>query len=208
VTILYIETNFLIAIAKGQDPHAEPLILNPPSSLRIFIPKICYVESVSVFKLEKQARLSFEKEMNNKIREARRDNSNHAQSLYRNLEQAIIDNQLLLNDIENRLCGAMDRQRTRVRCIYLNNDILQDTCSSMISQGEQMLIKNDIMDNLILKCILNDASWHCKEEKAFISNNTKDFDKPEIREALRDAGIRYFTITQHFLDWFNSCSST
>ncbi|HLP88239.1 MAG TPA: PIN domain-containing protein [Nostocaceae cyanobacterium] len=209
MTILYIETNFLIAIAKGQDAQADILISQPPPSVRIFIPNICYIEAISVFKIEKQARKSFEDEMRKNIKEARRDlSSNHALSLCRSLEQAIIDNQSLLNDIENRLSRAIDRRTTNIKCIDLDNGILQDTCQSMLTQPETLLIRNDIMDNLILQCILAHANSHIQEKKAFISGNSKDFDQPEIKEALQNAGIRYFTNTQHFLGWFNSRSSS
>ena len=66
---------------------------------------------------------------------------------------------------------------------------------------------NDIMDNIILQSILYHAQLYPQEDKAFISNNSNDFGKPEVKEVLSNAGIRYFTITQHFLDWFNSRSS-
>lgn len=211
MTILYIETNFLIAIAKGQDPQAGFLISQPPNSVRIFIPNICYIEAISVLKKERQARRSFNDEMDKKLREARRDfSSNHARSLCRNLEQAIIDNQSLLNDIENRIANAMDRSQSHARSIFLDNAILQDTCRDMLTQPETLLIRNDIMDNLILRCIVHHATLPTAPptgEKVFISNNTNDFNQPQVQEALHNAGIRYFTMTQHFLNWFNSRSS-
>lgn len=209
MTILYIETNFLMSIAEGQDPQTDLLLFNPPSSIQIYIPHICYIEAITVFKYKKQAITNFTQIMNDRRREARRDlSSNHAQSLAGNLDQAIIDNNYLLNDLETRLSRAIDRQQAQSRCIYLESHILQYTCSAMLTQPEQMLVKNDIMDNLILQSILDHAQLYPQEDKAFISNNTRDFDKPQVREALRNVGIRYFTMTQHFLDWFNSRSST
>ena len=208
MTILYIETNFLMAIAKGQDLQAETLLCRPPCSVRILIPNICYIEAISVFKIEKQAKLSFENEMKSKIKEARRDlTSNHAQSFCGHLEQAVIENRSLLNHIQSRLDNVIDRGISRAESIYLDSDRLQDICKSMLTEPETLLIRNDIMDNLILQCILNHANSHHGEDKAFISNNSKDFGKSEVKEALSNAGITYFTVTQHFLDWFNSRSS-
>ncbi|MBD2142057.1 hypothetical protein H6F39_11980 [Anabaena sp. FACHB-1250] len=211
MTILYIETNFLMSIAEGQDPQADLLLFNPPPSIQIYIPNICYIESMAVFKQKKQAITNFTKIMNERRREARRDlSSNHAQSLAVNLDQAIIDNNYLLNDLDTRLSSAIDRQQAKSKCIYLENHILQDTCSAILTQPGQMLVNNDLMDNLILRTIIHHATLPTspRQEKAFISNNTKDFDKPEVKYALRNAGIRYFTMTQHFLDWFNSRSLT
>lgn len=38
--------------------------------------------------------------------------------------------------------------------------------------------------------------------KVFLSSNTKDFDKPKVQEALRNAGIiKYFIRPQDFLGW-------
>jgi rRNA-processing protein FCF1 len=207
VTILYIETNFLMAIAKGQDPEAENLLYNPPNEVRIFIPNICYVEAVSVFNIEKQAIKSFKTEIEKKIREARRDRSSaNAISLISNLEQAKDDNDLLLDDIQYRLSSAIDGATSQANSIFIPDVQLQNTCRIMLTQPETLLVKNDIMDNLILRCILNHADSHHQEKKAFISDNKEDFGKPEVKEALRNAGITYFTKAQYFLQWLNSSS--
>ncbi|MBE9219349.1 hypothetical protein [Dolichospermum flos-aquae] len=206
MTILYIETNFLMTIAKGQDTRADNLLYNRLRSLKIFIPHICYIEAITVYKLEKQEKLNFKKDMELKIREIARDQtSNYAPLLVQQLQQAIITNDGLLNDIESRLTNAIN---TRINIINVNFNNLKNICTSVLTQPEILLIKNYIMDNIILQSILDNAQLYPQEDKAFISNNSKDFDKPEVRYALRNAGIRYFTITQHFLDWFNSRSLT
>ncbi|MFN9401525.1 MAG: hypothetical protein ACK57T_17520, partial [Dolichospermum sp.] len=69
MTILYIETNFLMTIAKGQDTRADNLLYNPLRSLKMFIPHICYIEAITVYKLEKQEKLNFKRDMELKIRE-------------------------------------------------------------------------------------------------------------------------------------------
>nr|WP_277875204.1 PIN domain-containing protein [Anabaena sphaerica] len=206
--ILYIETNFLMAIAKGQDSQAANLLYNPPQSVRIFIPNICYIEAVSTYRIEEKYGLHFQEEMGKKIRELGRDkSSNYAQSFLRSLEQARIDNMSLMNDIKSRLLDAIDKINTNAQIIHVSDYTLHNICQAFLTEMEVLLIKNDIMDNLILQCILEQANLHPEEEKAFISNNTKDFNEPEVKDALRSAGIRYFTMTQHFLDWFNSSES-
>jgi hypothetical protein len=187
-----------MSIAKGQDSQAENLLYNPPNSIKIFIPDICYIEAVSVYKLEKQEKLKFKRELELKITKIDRDKtSNYAPLLSQQLQETIITDDDLLNDIEDRLTNAIN---TPITSINLEFKKLQDICKSMLIQPETLLIKNDIMDNLILQCILDHAQSH----KAFISNNSN---RPEVQDALRNAGIKYFTITQYFLDWFNSRSS-
>ena len=40
--ILYLETNFLMSIAKGQDAEAGILLRSTPETVRLAIPSICY----------------------------------------------------------------------------------------------------------------------------------------------------------------------
>lgn len=47
-----------------------------------------------------------------------------------------------------------------------------------------------------------------EKKKHLFSSNSKDFGTTEVRESLDNTGIRYFRMAQHFLDWFNSRSST
>lgn len=207
--ILCIETNFLMAVAKGQDLKAVDLLQDIPSSIRIVIPDICYIESLTTYKIDKRKRLDFQEEMDKQIKELNRDKtSDYARLFMGNLGKARINNELLINDIQDRLFTTIDQLLNNSELINLNKSLIQNIAETTIFQTEAWLVKNDIMDNIILQSILDHAQLYPQEDKAFISNNSKDFDKPEVRYALRNAGIRYFTITQHFLDWFNSRSLT
>lgn len=203
--ILCIETNFLMAVAKGQDLKAVDLLQDIPSSIRIVIPDICYIESLATYKIYKRKRLDFQEEMDKQIKELNRDKtSDYGRLFMGNLGEARINNELLINDIQDRLFTTIDQLLNNSELINLNKSLIQNIAETTIFQTEAWLVKNDIMDNIILQSILDHAQLYPQEDKAFISNNSKDFDKPEVRYALRNAGIRYFTITQHFLDWFNS----
>lgn len=207
--ILYIETNFLMAVAKGQDLKAVDLLQDIPSSIRIVIPDICYIESLTTYKIDKRKRLDFQEEMDKQIKELNRDKtSDYARLFMGNLGEARINNELLINDIQDRLFTTIDQLLNNSELINLNKSLIQNIAETTIFQTEAWLVKNDIMDNIILQSILDHAQLYPQEDKAFISNNSRDFGKPEVKDALRNAGIRYFTITQHFLDWFNSRSLT
>lgn len=207
--ILYVETNFLMAVAKGQDLKAVDLLQDIPSSIRIVIPDICYIESLTTYKIDKRKRLDFQEEMDKQIKELNRDKtSDYARLFMGNLGEARINNELLINDIQDRLFTTIDQLLNNSELINLNKSLIQNIAETTIFQTEAWLVKNDIMDNIILQSILDHAQLYPQEDKAFISNNSKDFGKPEVKEVLSNAGIRYFTITQHFLDWFNSRSLT
>jgi hypothetical protein len=52
--ILYVETNFLMGIAEGQDPQAEDLLRNTPNSVRLATPSICFVEALTTLEQEEK----------------------------------------------------------------------------------------------------------------------------------------------------------
>jgi len=200
-----------MAVAKGQDLKAADLLQDIPSSIRIVIPDVCYIESLTTYRIDKRKRLEFQEEMDKQIKELNRDKTSDyarfAKLFMGNLGEARINNELLINAIQDRLFTTIDQLLNNAELINLNKNLIQNIAQTTISQPEAWLIKNDIMDNLILECILDHAQLHPQEDKAFISNNSKDFGKPEIKAVLSNAGIKYFTTTQDFLNWFNSLSS-
>ena len=209
MVILYVETNFLMAIAKGQDLEAENLLRSSPASIHIVIPVICYVEALSRWEKEKYYVQEFEKELDKQINNSKRDlTSSNAQIFMTHLEQARILNKLLLNDIQNRLFDAIDMLSQTAEIINLDNTIIRNVSEAVILQPETLLIKQDLMDNLILQCIISHArSSYITEQKVFLSGNSKDFGKREVKQALENAGIKYLTNTKDFLAWLNSQSS-
>lgn len=209
MVILYVETNFLMAIAKGQDVVAENLLQNVPSSIRIAIPDICYVEALGRCEKEKYYIQQFEKELNKQINNSERDaTSNNAKSFLYHLEQTRILNQSLLNDVKVRLFDTIDKLLTKAEVINLNSNLIRVVSETSIFQPETFLIKNDLMDNLILQCILSHATLYPRDNKVFLSSNHNDFAKPEVQEALQNVGIKkYFTNTQNFIGWLQSQSN-
>ena len=51
---------------------------------------------------------------------------------------------------------------------------------------------------------LDHAKTSANEQKVFLSGNHTDFGTPEIKQILREAGIRYFIKTGDFLGWSRS----
>lgn len=204
--ILYVETNFLISIAKGQDPQAETLLQNTPSSVRIAIPSICYVEALSRWQDELKYSERFQSELNLRINDANRDRTSpHAELLVPYLENARVVSRELLNDVQRRLSQALDQLLASAEMIALTADILQEISKITLIRPKTALIRNDLMDNLILHCILGHARLHPTEDKVFLSGNTNDFGTPQVREALRNAGVdEYFRRAQDFLGWLQS----
>ena len=201
MAILYIETNFLMSIATGRDPKANNLLLSVPTSVRIAIPAICCMEALSALEDEIKGRNRFANKLTEQIIQLKRDlTSLYAKSLLFHLEESLNENAGLLNNIKVRLFEALELLADKVEMMELTADTLRESLNTVF-------IKEDPTDNLILHCILNHAHLHASEVKVFLSNNTNDFGVPQVREALREAGItKDFSRTKDFLGWLQSQS--
>lgn len=196
--ILYVETNFPMSIATGRDTQANTLLLNPPTSVQIAIPSVCYIKALSALEADRKYRRRFSDELRLRLSDAQRNlTSQHAQSLSLHLRQALDQTELLLHEVKDILLQALNQLATTAETIALTADMLQD--------GLQPSLTNEPTDKLILSCILNHARSHPTEVKVFLSGNTNDFGKRETQEALQDAGVNYyFGSSQAFLDWRRS----
>lgn len=194
-----------MAVAKGRDLDAEKLLRNLSPLISLAIPAICYVEAINTYKIDKQNQLKFQAEMEKQINEAMGDKiSVHADLFKVSLERASIENLLLLNDVQDRLSEVIELLTENSEIINFDNNIIKDISDKIFIETETLLIKNDLMDNLILQCIVSHANQHTNDQKVFISGNTKDFGKKEVQEILNSAKIKYFSNTKNFLGWLES----
>ena len=103
MVILYVETNFLMGIAKGQDSQAEYLLQNIPPSLRLAIPSICFVEALTTLEQEEKYNQDFLQKLDIQIHEAERDkNSQISELLVSLLRQSKVGFFERKNDIKRR----------------------------------------------------------------------------------------------------------
>lgn len=187
-----------MSIATGRDPEANTLLLNTPASVQIAMPSICYMEALSALEANLKYRRRFGNELLLRLNDAKRNlTSRYAQSLSFHLEQAVEDNEKLLKPIEAPLFNALNQLATKAEMIDLTCDMIQTSLQPSQS--------NEPTDKLILNCIIHHAQLHPTEVKVFLSGNTNDFGKSEVREALRSVGInQYFANTQTFINWQRS----
>lgn len=196
--ILYVETNFLMSIAKGRDLQARELLLNTPASIHLVVPSICYIEALLTLEKEEQYSQRFIQEIDNQINEVGRDKtSQYAEFLRSSLEQSRIGFIQQINSVQERFYEAFDQLYNKAQTITLNKSILDDSL-------EKNVLEKDLLDRLILNYITYHARSHSNESKAFLSANYKEFGKREVREILQSHNVLYFSITQNFLGWLNS----
>jgi hypothetical protein len=201
--ILYIETNFIVAAAKGQDAHIASIREGHRHDLRIIVPSVCVMEALSVFDAERKARNRFGNDLRTQINEASRDTtSSNAASLVSALQEAHLANSALLNDIETRLVAALEwlsgmhPGRLGAEFIPLQPSSLR----SMLGQTPPAMLNPT--DALILQTIINHGRQGADPIKAMLTGNTNDFATPHVQTALRGAGIEhFFPNTEALLGW-------
>ncbi|MBG1271315.1 PIN domain-containing protein [Nostoc sp. WHI] len=199
---LYIETNFFITFAKNQDKNSEDLVYSKFSDkmslIKISTPSICYMESLSVLKNERNNSNRFKDNLDTEITKLQGDiNSQNSKEIQKCLEEAIIKNKARINDINIRLFKVLEWAANNVELINLESSIL-------ITSLNQQFIP-DPTDNLILHCILAHAKTSSDDQKVLLSGNSKDFGTKEIKQVLGAAGIqKYVASTGDFLGWLQS----
>jgi rRNA-processing protein FCF1 len=202
VAILYIETNFLMSIATGREAEAIMLLQDLSSSVKLVIPSICYMESLSALEDELKRQNYFKEQLSRQISETKRDvTSEQVASLSFHLEESLIYYRNRIGEIKFRLREAIYMLSQKAEMIVLNTEIIEASLNTTI-------IGKDPTDNLILHCILSHARLRPTETKVFLSGNVKEFGKlPEVQDALREVGItKYFSRTEDFLGWLQSQS--
>ena len=190
----------------GRDVHAKAVLRVPSARLRIALPTVCFMEARSVYEDERKRRNSFENILDNQRSQLRRDlTSVHATALLHHLEQAYAENVDLLNEIQSRLRDVQEKL-AGLQAGFPATELLPLTPAALAADLAAGPTK-DPTDNLILAVIREHALQNPVEDKAFLSGNTRDFDTPEIRALLAEAGItNYFARTDAFLGWFESRS--
>jgi hypothetical protein len=189
-----------MSIAKGQDSQAQELLQNTPSYLRIVVPSICFVESLTTLEQEEKYNLDFLGKLDIQINQAERDNSDNARLLLFRLEQSRTSFLERNNEVKERFDVAFNQLISKSEMITLSTGIFQRTLNREI-------FDKHIIDRVILECIIFHAGLNPNENKLFLSANSKEFGRREVIEVLRDSGIQYFSKTQNFLGWLQSQSN-
>lgn len=201
--ILYLETNFVVGAGTGQDAYADQLLRVSLERLRLILPAICVMESLSVLEGKRTMSNRFALEMEAQITQLSRDvTSEHAQVMQMHLEQALVASDNVFNAVERRLQDTLAKLAGAVPG-YRPAEILSLPPNAVV-QALNTPLMGEPTDNLILAVIEEHARQNTGEEKVMLSGNTKDFGAPTVRARFIALQIRYFAKTQDFLGWFNS----
>lgn len=206
MVILYLETNFLMSLALMQDPGASALLEKAAQdkSLRLAIPQVCIMEAIAAIRRKVEQRTNFQRRIETEINQLERSKTSPvARQLLDELNQSLITNDEYTNRILDDFQQATDRLASIGEMFPLGRDSLKKSfADTLIKSKRERLV---LPDNIILCNIIENASVHRSEIKAFLSGNHKDFGAEVVQKALKAAGIeKYFAEAKNFLGWYGS----
>ena len=140
--IIYLETNSIMAIAKGRNKELEDFIYDSSKNLQFVIPSICLMETLVAIEREEKRSQSFSQTIQIEMNEDKRNKElNNSQSFVNYLESSLIDYDDILTDFKNH--GELIEPSIKMLEATLNNPLL--------------LGKNQRRDDFILQVILAHA---------------------------------------------------
>ncbi|GAX34778.1 PIN domain-containing protein [Nodularia sp. NIES-3585] len=195
--IVYLETNSIIAVAKGRNKNLEDLLYNPPEQVNFIIPSICLMEALVAIEREEKRSQLFYQTIEIEINEAKRNiELNNYQSFANYLEQSLIDYEQILSNFRRRFFDVLEQLKKHGLLIHPNIEMLQTTLTNpFLSKTKER------RDDFILQVILDHAENKPQIPKAFFSENTKEFGKANIQQVLTDVGIIYFNKVSNLEGW-------
>jgi hypothetical protein len=192
--ILYVETNFLMAVATGRESGVQDLLQTVPP-LVLALPTISIMEAFSALEADSKGRKEFDRQLEQQIGQLRRDNtSRNASAMLTSLEQAKIQHAGLVNDVQGRMFELLRELSSKATWLDTGPRTLLEAVDTELIEGEPT-------DNLILHTILHHSQQYAPGPRAFLSENTKSFEQPDVKSALVAKGIKFFSRSRSFLEW-------
>lgn len=197
--IIYLETNSIMAIAKGRNKELEDLVYQSSDKLKFVIPSICLMETLVAIEREDKRSQSFSQTLQIEMNEAKRNKElSNSTSFVNYLESSLIDYDDILTDFRNRFLKILEYLKNHGELIEPRIEMLESTLNTPLIPG-----KNQKRDDFILQVILVHAQNNLSMSKVFFSENTKDFDNTNIQQVLANVGINYFSKVSNLQRWLS-----
>ena len=197
--IIYLETNSIMAIAKGRNKELEDFVYDSSNNLQFVIPSICLMETLVAIEREEKRSQSFSQTMQIEMNEAKRNKElNNSQSFVNYLESSLIDYDDILTDFRKRFLNILEYLKNHGELIEPSIKMLEAILINPLLPG-----KNQRRDDFILQVILAHAENNLSINKAFFSENTKEFGNTNIQQILANLGINYFSKIPNLEGWLN-----
>jgi hypothetical protein len=197
--IIYLETNSIMAIAKGRNKELENFVYDSSENLKFVIPSICLMETLVAIEREEKRSQSFSQTIQIEMNEAKRNKElNNSQSFVNYLESSLIDYDDILTDFKKRFLNILEYLKNHGELIEPSIKMLEAILINPLLPG-----KNQRRDDFILQVILAHAENNLSTDKVFFSENTKEFGNTNIQQVLANLGINYFSRMSNLEGWLN-----
>ena len=197
--IIYLETNSIMAIAKGRNKELEDFVYHSSGNLKFVIPSICLMETLVAIEGEEKRSQSFSQTIQIEMNEAKRNKElNNSQSFVNYLESSLIDYDDILTDFKKRFLNILEYLKNHGELIEPSIKMLEAILINPLLPG-----KNQRRDDFILQVILAHAENNLSMDKVFFSENTKEFGNINIQQVLANLGINYFSKIPNLEGWLN-----
>ena len=195
-----------MSLALNQDPDAFALLEKAAQdrSLKLAIPQVCFMEAFATIRNRVEESVTFQRRLEREVNQLERSTTSPvARQLLDELIQSLITNDEYTNRILDDFQQATDRLASLAEMFPLGRDSLKKSfADTLIKSKRERLV---LPDNFIICNIIENASVHPSEVKAFLSGNHKDFGAQVVQKAVKAAGIeKYFAEAKNFLGWYGS----
>lgn len=192
--LLYVETNYLMGVATGRYELALLLGATGPR-VKMAIPHSCFMESLTAVEVAIARRKRLSRVLKRRSEKLRTEiflpQAANAVGL---LEAARLENDLIVDEVRQRLLTSIERLTTDAERVAEPNEVLvRSTRDALTAQPT---------DNFVLHAILHDAAQRRGATLAFFTENKKDFVKNEAaRDAIKAAGVTLHSLQDRALAW-------
>jgi transposase InsO family protein len=197
---LYIETNFVMAFAKGQDRDTEDILsLAERGSVDLVLPEVCVMETFKAWEREKARTAALTRRLQQQIDEYGRRETVLGPSAAAILDNARVQADKQLNTVRARAARCLER--------IANKGSLVPLSPRWIRAGAQPLVIAAEADDMILATVVDHMETKPGPAVGFLTNNVKDFKDPAVRSELKRVGAKRFLSTKSALAWLQSGTS-
>ncbi|HTD37414.1 MAG TPA: hypothetical protein VK669_07860 [Candidatus Limnocylindrales bacterium] len=197
---LYVETNFVMSVAKGQDADAELLLAFAESQrVELCLPEVCVMETFKVWERERRGTASLTRRLQKHIDDYKRRQTALGPSAAAILDNARVQADKQMNSVRGRAARCIQRIATHGRLIALSRRWAADGAEPRVIPSEP--------DDMILASVVEHARNEPEKHVGFATKNTKDFgDKAAVLGELASAGIKPFRSIGSALEWVTALS--
>jgi PIN domain-containing protein len=189
---VYVESNFVLELALSQEQHesCERIVeLCEANNARLILPAYSLVEPYETMGRYAKERTRVSNELATQMKQLARSKPYHNE----------ID---ALQEVSGFLARSLEKDKDRLRdtikrLLAVANIIPLEAPTLLSAIKHQLDHDFSVQDSVVYAAVLSHLSASTAMAKCFLNRNSKDFDDPDIEEALRVYGCKMLFSFEH-----------